>query len=79
MFKVIYGATLSFMSDIFTKKFTENTSSNTRSNSTFYNYFHPQTSNYGLDTLRHLGPKVYDIVPYAHADSVEKILQMLDS
>ena len=63
MFKVIHGATPSFMSDIFTKKSnlnSENISSNTRSDSIFYNYFHPKTGNYGLDTLRHLGPKVYD-------------------
>ena len=64
------------MSDIFTKKSNlnlENISSNTRSNSTFYNYFHPKTSNYGLDTLRHLGPKVYDIVPndFKKSPSVE--------
>ena len=76
MFKVIHGATPSFMSDNFTKKSnlnSENISSNTRSNSTFHNYFHPKISNYGLDTLRHLGPKVYDIVPndFRNSPSIE--------
>ena len=53
------------MSDIFTKNHnfcTDNVSANTRSNSIFYNAHNPRR-NYGLNTLRHLGLKVYDMVP----------------
>ena len=54
------------MSHIFTKNHnlcTDNVSANTRSNSIFYNAHNPKTRNYGLNTLRHLGLKVYDMVP----------------
>ena len=42
---------------------TDNVSANTRSNSIFYNAHNPRTRKYGLNTLRHLGLKVYDMVP----------------
>ena len=54
------------MSDIFmkNKNFSlENVSSNTRFKSLFYNQNNPKTCKYGVNTLRHLGPKIYDIVP----------------
>ena len=54
------------MSNIFTKIHnfcTDNVSANTRSNSIFYNAHNPRTRNFGLNTLRHLGLQVYDMVP----------------
>ena len=52
------------MNDIFAKNeniFTENVSSNTRSR--FYNSSNPKTVNYGLETLRSLGPKIWNMIP----------------
>ena len=66
MFKVIKGVAPAFMTDIFAKHentFTENVSSNTRSRSMFYNPSNPKKVNYGLETLRPLGPKVWDMLP----------------
>ena len=66
MFKVINDLAPPFMCNIFTKNSnvgSDNVSANTRSNSTFYNYNNPSTRNYGLETLRCLGPKVYDMIP----------------
>ena len=66
MFKVIKGVAPAFMTDIFAKNentFTENVSSNTRFRSIFYNPSNPKKVNYGLETLRSLGPKVWDMLP----------------
>ena len=66
IFKVIKNIAPPLMSHIFTKNHnlcTDNVSANTRSNSIFYNAHNPRTRNYGLNTLRHLGLKVYDMVP----------------
>ena len=66
MFKVTNDLSPPFMRNIFTKNInlcTDNVSANTRSKSTFYNYYNPRTRNYGLETLRCLGPKIYDMVP----------------
>ena len=66
MFKVFKGVAPAFMTDIFPKNentFTENVSSNTRSRSIFYNRSNPKKENYGLQTLRSLGPKVWDMLP----------------
>ena len=66
MFKVINGLAPSFMQDIFsTNKNLEdgNISSNTRSQSQFYNPSNPKKVNTGLETLRCLGPKIWDKVP----------------
>ena len=38
-------------------------SSHTRSNSRFYNLNNPKTTNYGLETLRCLGPKIWNMIP----------------
>ena len=40
-----------------------NVSSNTRAKSTFYSSGIPKTSRYGRETLRYLGPKLWDLVP----------------
>ena len=72
MFKVIKGMAPAFMNDIFAiheNAYTENVSSNTRSKSSFYNPSNPKTVNYGLETLRHLGPKLWEMLPIAIKDS----------
>ena len=61
MFKVDKGLAPTFMNDIFSRNanaHAENVSSNTRSNSRFYNLCNPKTVNYGLETLRTIGPKI---------------------
>ena len=66
MYKVFTGVAPAFMSGIFEKNWnacTENVSANTRSQSNFYNHSNPKTVNNGLETLRSLGPKIWDIVP----------------
>ena len=66
MFKVINDLAPPHMRNIFTNNSnvgSDNVSANTRSNSTFYIYNNPSTRNYGLETLRCLGPKVYDMIP----------------
>ena len=49
---------------------TENVSSNTRCKSKFYNQFNPKTVKYGLETLRCLGPKIWEIISYNTRNSL---------
>ena len=66
LFKVLKGEGPPFMRDLFGKNLnagTENVSANTRSNKSFYNHFNPKTVKNGLETLRSLGPKIWEIVP----------------
>ena len=66
MFKVIKGMAPAFMKDVFAIRdsaLTESVSSNTRTKSTFYNPSNPKTVKYGLDTLRCLGPKIWEMIP----------------
>ena len=66
MFKVDKGLAPTFMNDIFSSNanaHAENVSSNTRSNSRFYNHYNPKTVNYGLETLRSIGPKIWNMIP----------------
>ena len=66
IFKTIKDLSPSFMKDIFTKNksaYSKNVSVNTRTKSMFYNSSNPKTVNYGLETLRSLRPKVWDMVP----------------
>ena len=66
IFKVTPGSGPSFMSDIFIiddNISRGNVSSNTRKASMFYNPFHPKTTHFGLETLRSLVPKIWDILP----------------
>ena len=65
MFKVIKGMSPTFMNDIFSRNenaFADNVSSNTRSKSIFYNPSNPKTVYHGLETLRCLGPRIWDLV-----------------
>ena len=61
MFKVEKGLAPIFMNEIM--KGAENVSSNTLANAIFYNSSNPKTVNYGLDTVRCLGPKIWQLVP----------------
>ena len=66
MFKVKTGAAPTFMEDIFNTNNnldTQNVSAGTRSKSQFYNPVNPKKVNTGLQTLRCLGPKIWDMVP----------------
>ena len=66
MFKCLNGLAPTFMSDIFvvnSNLSTENVSANTRSQSFFHNPVNPRTTNYGIETLRHLGPVIWDMIP----------------
>ena len=66
MYKVDKGLSPTFMKDIFTQKensHVENVSSGTRSKSMYYNYSNPRTVHFGLETLRALGPKLWDMIP----------------
>ena len=63
---IVMGKAPAFMNNIFAKNentFTENVSSNRRSKSIFYNPSNPKTVKNGLETLRCIGPKIWDIVP----------------
>ena len=65
LFKVKLGLTPPFMEEIFRRRnFPENSvAKNLRSQIEFYNYHNPKTVHYGLETLRHLGPKIWNIIP----------------
>ena len=67
MFKVMNGLAPPFMANIFCDNvnlYSENVSANTRSQSRFYNSSNPRTTSYGLETLRCLGPKIWDMIPF---------------
>ena len=61
----IYGIASPSMSEIFGYKngTVDNASSNTRLACKFYNPVKPKTTNYGLETLRYLAPKIWNILP----------------
>ena len=63
MYKVSNGIASPSMSEIFGYKngTVDNVSSNTRLACKFYNPVKPETTNYGLETLRHLAPKIWKI------------------
>ena len=66
IYKVDKGLSPVFMNDIFPKhenSSSENVSSNTRLKPSFYNPSNPKTVNYGLQTLRSLGPKIWGMIP----------------
>ena len=66
IFKVEKGVAPPFMSDIFSinpSLNVGNVSSNTRSKSTFYSSDVPKTTKFGIETLRYLGPKIWNLVP----------------
>ena len=65
MYKVFKGVAPSFMCNIFgihPNANIENVSANTRSGTSFYNQSNPKTVKYGLETLRSLGPKIWNLI-----------------
>ena len=72
LFKIDKGLAPVFMNDIFPRNknsMAENVSSHTRSNARYYNYSNPKTVNYGLETLRSFGPKLWNMIPKDLKDS----------
>ena len=66
MFKTTKGETPYFMNDVFNSNVnigTENASAHTRLQSHFYNPTNPKKVFSGLETLRVLGPKIWNLVP----------------
>ena len=64
MFKVKTGEAPTFMKEIFSINLnTENVSANTCSQSLFYTPNIPKKVNTGLQTVRYMGPKIWDMVP----------------
>ena len=68
MFKVYRGMAPAILHDVFNLKensITKNISSNTRFNNAFYSSSNPKNVNSGVETLRFLGPKIWNMVPSA--------------
>ena len=64
MYKVFRGLAPSFMSDIFGINGNANIENvSARSRSHCYNPSNPKTVNNGLETLRSIGPKIWDMIP----------------
>jgi hypothetical protein len=73
MYKVFNGIAPPFMEDVFQRHhnaLAENVSSNTRSKSNFYNPSNPRTVKHGLETLRNLGPKLWEMIPLDIRNSI---------
>ena len=62
LFKVKLGVAPPFMSIIFCKT-EESVLNSLRSQVDFYNYENPKSVYFGLETLRNLGPKIWNIIP----------------
>ena len=65
MFKVKLSIAPTFMNDIFQTRAipNEDVVCSLRSQTEFYNYKNPKTIYYGTETLRSLGPKIWNILP----------------
>ena len=65
LFKVKSGNAPFLMNEIFTRRNLPENSvvSNLRSQTDFYNIHNPKTVRFGTETLRNLGPKIWDIIP----------------
>ena len=66
MYKVFNGIAPAFMSNIFGKHLnadTENISAKKRSATSLYNHRNPNTVEYGLETMRSMGPKIWHTIP----------------
>ena len=71
MFKVKLELAPKFMTDIFRLRniSDDTTAGKLRHTSEFYNFEKPRSVRYGTETLRCLGPKIWDIVPNYIKDS----------
>ena len=66
MYKVNLGIGPPFMEEVFSRNTNANfadASANTRLQSAFYNPANPKKVNTGLETLRCLGPKIWEMIP----------------
>ena len=65
MFKTKNGLNPVLMSDIFRSKSVYHSSviGGLRNLNEFYNNDNPKTTNFGLETLRSIGPKVWSVIP----------------
>ena len=74
MYKVSNGIASPSMSEIFGYKngTVDNVSSNTRLACKFYNPVKPESTNYGLETLRNLAPIIIIIIIYCQKQVVTK-------
>ena len=66
MYKVLNGLAPTFMRKIFPQRNLANVecvAGNLRNQVKFYNNTNPKSTNYSLDTLRHLGPIVWKAIP----------------
>ena len=66
MYKVLNGLAPTFMREIFPQRNLANlecVAGNLRNQVKFYNIANPKSTNYGLDTLRHLGPIIWKAIP----------------
>ena len=66
MYKVLQGIGPVFMGDVFGKQLntnTEHVSTNIRFQKDFYNQLNPRTVSNGLETIRSLGPQIWEMVP----------------
>ena len=82
MYKVKYELAPSFMKDIFTQKDlveTECIANNTRNKTSFYHYLNPSSSTLGLESLKHLGPRLWKMVPkhIKEVPSLEKFKSLI--
>ena len=75
MFKVTKGLSPDFMNDVFqSRKRGESVSSNTRSDSQFYNIQNPRTTRFGLQSLSNLGQQIWAILP----DSIRNFKSLIE-
>ena len=66
MYKMQQGLSPDFMNDIFPKRELskiESVVGNTQNQNHFYNPVNPRNTSWGLEELRHLGPKVWYAIP----------------
>ena len=65
LFKVKSGSAPGFLNNIFSTRIIPDNSriSSLRSQTDFYNYQNPRTVRFGAETLRSLGPKIWNIIP----------------
>ena len=64
MFKVKNGLAPTFMSDVFPdRNLTNDVAGGLRSQTDFYNSSNPKSIFNGVDSLRHLGPRIWNILP----------------
>ena len=64
MFKVKNGLAPTFMNDVFPERnLTNDVAGGLRSQTDFYNSSNPKSVYNGVDSLRHLGPRIWNILP----------------